>query len=52
MRRLYGYYRLINGRLYHDVGGARYLIGSFCIDDEDQGVVVVLPIVSVGRPFS
>ncbi len=42
-----GTYLLISGRIYHERGGYRYRVGSFCLDDAEQGPVIELPIFEV-----
>lgn len=42
-------YKLIGGHLYEDTrAGSRLHILSFCLDDPQQGPVVILPIIGVG----
>lgn len=44
-----GIYRLIKGRLCFDRAAGRTRILSFCLDDPEQGPVVVIPIFPVSE---
>jgi len=43
-----GVYRLLSGHLYYDRAGNRSRILSFCLDDPEQGPVVIVPIFPIG----